>query len=89
MLWSRIDQKTCLKAIVAANLQPAVVELRRDCPGGDELGTDAAAIEEVVRQLGPAAVACVTTTTSCFAPRACDDVRSWGLPSSRGLCDAA
>lgn len=75
VVWSRIDQKTCLKAIVAANLQPEVVELRRGGASGDELGTDAAAVEEAVRRLGPTAVACVTTTTSCFAPRACDDVR--------------
>ncbi|KAI8474694.1 MAG: selenocysteine synthase [Monoraphidium minutum] len=71
VVWSRIDQKTCLKAIAAANLVPEVVELRRD---GDQLVTDLAAIEEAVGRLGPARVAAVVTTTSCFAPRACDDV---------------
>ncbi|PNH00228.1 O-phosphoseryl-tRNA(Sec) selenium transferase, partial [Tetrabaena socialis] len=37
VVWSRIDQKTCLKAITAAGLRPHVVELRRS---GDELVTD-------------------------------------------------
>ncbi len=29
VVWSRIDQKTCLKSIMAANLTPVVVELLR------------------------------------------------------------
>ena len=29
VIWSRIDQKTCLKAIDTANLIPVVVELKR------------------------------------------------------------
>jgi O-phospho-L-seryl-tRNASec:L-selenocysteinyl-tRNA synthase len=37
VLWSRIDQKTCLKAITAAGLEPEVIEL---LPRGDELVTD-------------------------------------------------
>ncbi len=31
VLWSRIDQKTCLKAITAAGLQPVVVSARGAC----------------------------------------------------------
>ena len=37
VLWSRIDQKTCLKAITAAGLEPEVIEL---LARGDELVTD-------------------------------------------------
>ena len=37
VLWSRIDQKTCLKAITAAGLEPVVIELLKQ---GDELVTD-------------------------------------------------
>ena len=37
VLWSRIDQKTCLKAITAAGLEPEVIELLAQ---GDELITD-------------------------------------------------
>ena len=97
---SRIDQKTCLKAITAAGLDPEVVELVKK---GDELVTDVevrcpphkslipALIPSVssysliphnpqrirtrLDELGGAdGVACIVTTTSCFAPRCPDDV---------------
>jgi hypothetical protein len=71
VLWSRIDQKTCLKAITAAGLTPVVVPLARH---GDQLATDAAALRALVSELGSETIACVVTTTSCFAPRAADDV---------------
>ena len=41
---------------------------------GDELTTDLEAIEAQIEQLGRDSVVCVATTTSCFAPRAADDV---------------
>lgn len=72
VLWSRIDQKTCLKAIVSANLVPVVIE---PVLCGDELQTDTAAITAKLAELGPENVTCIVTTTSCFAPRSCDDVR--------------
>mmetsp|Transcript_27569 Transcript_27569/g.70228 ORF Transcript_27569/g.70228 Transcript_27569/m.70228 type:complete len:506 (-) Transcript_27569:1835-3352(-) len=71
VLWSRVDQKTCLKAITAAGLQPVVVELALH---GDELRTDVDAVRAKICELGAENVAAVVTTTSCFAPRACDDV---------------
>ncbi|GLC64731.1 hypothetical protein PLESTF_000201300 [Pleodorina starrii] len=71
VVWSRVDQKTCLKAITAAGLRPHVVELRRR---GDELVTDVQAISDAITSLGPDRIAAVVTTTSCFAPRAPDDV---------------
>lgn len=71
VLWPRIDQKTCLKAVVSAGLQPVVVEsLLR----GDELQTDMPAIEAMIAKLGAENIVCVVTTTSCFAPRSADDV---------------
>ena len=48
---------------------------------GDELRTDVAAIAANIKRLGPERVACVVTTTSCFAPRGADsivDVVRWG-----------
>lgn len=66
VIWSRIDQKTCLKSISAANLTPVVVELLRQ---GDELVTDVGAIKAALERLGSHNVAAVVTTTSCFAPR--------------------
>lgn len=41
VIWSRIDQKTCLKSIITANLTPYVVELKQV---GDYLTTDTEAI---------------------------------------------
>ena len=73
VIWSRIDQKSCFKAIGAAGLQPVVVQLKRD---GDQLTTDLAGIEEAILRVdgGADSVLCVLTTTSCFAPRAPDDL---------------
>jgi O-phospho-L-seryl-tRNASec:L-selenocysteinyl-tRNA synthase len=71
-VWSRIDQKSCFKCILAAGLQPVVVELRVE---GDELRTDVEGIRAAVAAAGGAdAVVAVLSTTSCFAPRAPDRV---------------
>lgn len=75
VVWSRIDQKTCVKSITAAGYTIACVELKRQ---GAALVTDVEAIEAAVRSLGPENVACVLTTTSCFAPRSPDDVVAVG-----------
>lgn len=72
VIWSRIDQKTCLKSIAAANLVPVVVPLVLQ---GDQLETDVEGVRRQIEELGAQQIACVVTTTSCFAPRACDDVR--------------
>ncbi|KXZ53262.1 hypothetical protein GPECTOR_7g1156 [Gonium pectorale] len=71
VVWSRVDQKTCLKAVTAAGLQPHVLQLRRQ---GDELVTDVQALAEAIESLGANRILAVVTTTSCFAPRAPDDV---------------
>ena len=39
---------------------------------GDELRTNVGAIEEAIKEKGVDAIACVLTTTSCFAPRGID-----------------
>lgn len=66
VIWSRIDQKTCLKSLFAADLVPVVVELRRE---GDALVTDVDAIERAILAVGAENIAAVVSTTSCFAPR--------------------
>ena len=71
VLWPRIDQKTCLKAIVSAGLQPVVVE---NLLVGDQLTTDLDAIRAHVERLGADNIACVVSTTSCFAPRGADKI---------------
>jgi hypothetical protein len=48
---------------------PVVVENQKE---GDELRTNVDAIQAEIERLGPDAILCVFTTTSCFAPRAFD-----------------
>lgn len=71
VLWPRIDQKTCLKAVVSAGFQAVVVN---NAVAGDEVRTDLGALEEEVLRRGAPAVACIVTTTSCFAPRGADSI---------------
>ena len=70
VLWSRIDQKSCFKAIVTAGLEPVVVPLVTQ---GDELVTDIAAFEALLQENGDEVLCCVSTA-SCFAPRAPDNL---------------
>jgi len=81
VVWSRIDQKSCFKSIASAGFEAAVVELKRN---GEELTTDVEAMKAKVEELGAKNVLAVMTTTSCFAPRACDD-----LPAVARLCRSA
>ena len=71
VIWPRIDQKTCLKSILTANLQPIVIQ---PVVSGDELTTDLEAIEAAIKDKGAEKVLCVFSTTSCFAPRTPDKV---------------
>ena len=75
VLWSRIDQKSCFKSILTSGLEPAIIELIKV---GDELQTDLTALRDAITTLGPDNICCVFTTTSCFAPRAPDDLISVG-----------
>lgn len=78
IIWSRIDQKSCFKSITTAGFEPIIVSpvLRED-----ELQTDTARIAAILQETDPELIAAVLTTTSCFAPRACDDVEAVA-----GLC---
>mmetsp|Transcript_16380 Transcript_16380/g.53422 ORF Transcript_16380/g.53422 Transcript_16380/m.53422 type:complete len:398 (+) Transcript_16380:820-2013(+) len=69
VLWPRIDQKSCLKAVSAAGLTPVPIENLLD---GDELRTDLDALAAKLSEIGADDVLCVLTTTSCFAPRGVD-----------------
>ena len=70
VLWSRIDQKSCFKAISSAGLACVVVETKME---GDAVVTDLAAMEAAVKQYEGKVLA-IITTTSCFAPRIPDQV---------------
>ena len=72
VLWSRIDQKSCFKAILTANLEPIVIEqIELD----RYLQTDLKEFEKKIQELRPEEICCVISTTSCFAPRAIDNVQ--------------
>ena len=72
VIFPRIDQKTCLKCIYTANLKPIVVQ---ESLSGEELRTDIFKIKEILEdpEQRPK-ILCVLSTTSCFAPRAYDNI---------------
>ena len=49
VVWPRIDQKSCLKAVAAAGCVPIVIENLLE---GDELRTDVDAIRAKIEELG-------------------------------------
>ncbi|XP_034757169.1 O-phosphoseryl-tRNA(Sec) selenium transferase isoform X1 [Etheostoma cragini] len=69
IIWPRIDQKSCFKAMITAGFEPVVVE---NVLEGDELRTDLEAVECKIKELGAENILCVHSTTSCFAPRVPD-----------------
>ncbi|KAK2150264.1 hypothetical protein LSH36_415g02035 [Paralvinella palmiformis] len=69
VLWPRIDQKSCFKAMQTAGFISVVIENKLE---GDELRTDLAATEQKIDELGADNIVCIYTTTSCFAPRVPD-----------------
>jgi len=72
VIWSRVDQKSCFKAILTSGLEPVIMSLIKH---GDELRTDTHTLEDVVNIHGGAdAICAVVTATSVFAPRVADDV---------------
>jgi len=70
VLWSRIDQKSCYKAILTAGFKCVVVPTELQ---GDQVVTDISAMERLLQQYDGKVLA-VITTTSCFAPRVPDRV---------------
>ena len=71
VIWPRIDQKTCLKSILTANLKPLVIQPEVD---GEQLVTNLAEINAAIERVTPEKVLCIFSTTSCFAPRTPDKV---------------
>uniref|UniRef100_A0A674F0Z4 O-phosphoseryl-tRNA(Sec) selenium transferase n=1 Tax=Salmo trutta TaxID=8032 RepID=A0A674F0Z4_SALTR len=69
IIWPRIDQKSCFKAMITAGFEPVVVE---NILEGDELRTDLEVVDRKMQELGAENILCVHSTTSCFAPRVPD-----------------
>ena len=74
VLWSRIDQKSCYKAILTAGLRCIVLPTKAH-PDTDEVSTDLDALKSALDEHGNRILA-VLTTTSCFCPRVPDEVDS-------------
>jgi O-phospho-L-seryl-tRNASec:L-selenocysteinyl-tRNA synthase len=72
VLWSRIDQKSCYKAILSAGLKCIVLPTKAR-PDTDEVSTDLDALKAALDMYGRKILA-VLTTTSCFCPRVPDEV---------------
>jgi O-phospho-L-seryl-tRNASec:L-selenocysteinyl-tRNA synthase len=71
IIWPRVDQKSCFKAISTAGFIPLVVPNKLV---GDEVVTDLDAVRGLVAEHGAENILCVLTTVSVFAPRAPDDI---------------
>jgi O-phospho-L-seryl-tRNASec:L-selenocysteinyl-tRNA synthase len=68
VVWPRMDQKTCIKAMLTVGLEPVVIENVLD---GDSVRCD---LDAIGLALQDEQVGMVVTTTSCFAPRIPDNV---------------
>ncbi|ETN81726.1 putative O-phosphoseryl-tRNA(Sec) selenium transferase [Necator americanus] len=77
VLWCRVDQKSCFKAILHAGYEPIIVDPVRE---GDALMTDVETLNRILEQRGEE-ILCVLSTTSCFAPRSPDS-----LEAISGIC---
>jgi len=70
VLWSRIDQKSCFKAISSSGFRCVVNPTKID---GDQVVTDLISMEKYLTHYGNRILA-VISTTSCFAPRVPDEI---------------
>ncbi len=76
VIWPRIDQKTCLKCIISANLTPISIE---GIIEKDEIHTNIDLIKEKIKEFGSENILAIISTTSCFAPRVPDNVKEIAL----------
>ncbi len=78
VLWSRIDQKSCFKAIRSAGFQCIVVPTTKSTTDDDDsVITDITKLQQYMIQYKDRLVA-VISTTSCFAPRVPDKIDDIG-----------
>ena len=71
VIWSRIDQKSCLKCIRTAGFKPLIVQNTMNDDGSIE--TNIEHVKALMEEHGNK-ILCVLSTTSCFAPRQPDRV---------------
>eukprot|EP01084_Bolivina_argentea_P038724 71614_1 len=73
ILWPRIDQKTCLKAMITAGFQVIIIDNIMH-ENGHELNTNLKMIETQINKIGKHNILCILSTSSCFAPRSPDNI---------------
>ena len=78
IIWSRIDQKTCFKCMITSGFTPVIIDPIVKMSNNDdfELTTDVEKIKNKIKEIGTDEILCVFSTTSCFAPRAYDDIET-------------
>uniref|UniRef100_A0A914QDJ1 O-phosphoseryl-tRNA(Sec) selenium transferase n=1 Tax=Panagrolaimus davidi TaxID=227884 RepID=A0A914QDJ1_9BILA len=75
VIFSRIDQKSCLKSIFAAGFIPIIVNQTPTNPGTFcELKITESNLEEAISSIKISEILCILSTTSCFAPRVPDSL---------------
>ncbi|KXS16986.1 hypothetical protein M427DRAFT_154112 [Gonapodya prolifera JEL478] len=81
VVWARVDQKSAFKAIQVAGYTPLIVPLVPHPSHPSQLVLSLPHLRAILATHDPSTIACVLTTTSCFAPRAPDD-----LPAVARIC---
>ena len=74
IIWSRIDQKTCLKCIITSGFEPIIINPINNKLNDYEIETDIEGIKNAIDKYGVENILCITSTTSCFAPRCYDNI---------------
>ena len=74
IIWSRIDQKTCLKCIITSGFEPIIINPIKSKSNDYEIETDLEGIKNAIDKYGVENILCITSTTSCFAPRCYDNI---------------
>lgn len=72
VIWLRIDQKSCLKSILAAGFDLITIEGKLS-DSGDEIVTDLDAIKQAISD-SKGEIHAIVSCISCFAPRAPDSI---------------
>jgi O-phospho-L-seryl-tRNASec:L-selenocysteinyl-tRNA synthase len=86
VLWCRIDQKSCFKAIMSAGMECIIIPTKR-VDGSDEVTTNLDALRKEIDRVGCKRIVAVITTTSCFVPRVPDRVDKVGkVCKELGVC---
>ncbi|XP_075146625.1 sec synthetase [Haematobia irritans] len=73
ILWSRIDQKSCFKSMTTAGFIPIIVNTKRS-EVDEGLVTNLEEFRKKINAMDKEEILCIMSTTSCFAPRNCDNI---------------